>query len=207
VARTLSLPGPVVIRLDSGDLGALAVTARRLLDEAGLPARGSFASGGLDEYAIAGPVARGAPIDAFGVGTKMGTSADGPYLDSAYKLTEFGGRPVMKLSEGKATLPGAKQVLRGPGGGLLALRGEPAPPGYRQLLAPVMRHGIRLHPPKQLAAARQRCARALAWLPHPARQLRSPAPVPVAISPASSALRHHLASQLRPPCATPAAPP
>ena len=151
VARALGLPGPVAIRLDSGDLGALAVTARRLLDDAGLPDARIFASGGLDEYAIAALVSRGAPIDAYGIGTKMGTSADAPYLDSAYKLTEFGGRPVMKLSQGRATLPGTKQVHRGPDGDLLALRDEPPPPGHQPLLAQVMRHGARLHPAEPLA--------------------------------------------------------
>jgi nicotinate phosphoribosyltransferase len=206
VARTLNLPGPAAIRLDSGDLGTLAVTARRMLDDAGLPGARIFASGSLDEYAIAGLVARGAPIDAYGVGTKMGVSADAPYLDSAYKLTQFGDRPVMKLSQGKVTLPGAKQVHRGPGGDLLALRDEPAPPGHQQLLVPVMRHGARLHPPEPLANTRQRCAHNLAWLPGPARQLRSPTPVSVTISPALSTLRQHLASQLQPPGATPVAP-
>lgn len=206
VARTLRLPGPVGVRLDSGDLGTLAHAARGLLDEAGLSGARIFASGGLDEYAIADLVARGAPIDAYGVGTKMGTSADAPYLDTAYKLTEFGGRPVMKLSQGKATLPGAKQVHRGPDSDLIALRDEPPPPGHQPLLAPVMRHGARLHAAESLATARQRCADALAWLPGPARQLRSPAPVPIAITPALSALRQHLADQLRPPGATPMEP-
>jgi nicotinate phosphoribosyltransferase len=177
-----------------------------MLDDAGLTGARIFASGSLDEYAIAGLAARAAPIDAYGVGTKMGTSADAPYLDSAYKLTEFGGRPVMRLSEGKATLPGTKQVHRGPGGDLLALRDEPSPAGHQQLLTPVMRHGSRLHPPEPLAATRQRCAHNLAWLPGPARQLRSPTPVPVTVSPALSALRHHLASQLRPHGATSMAP-
>jgi nicotinate phosphoribosyltransferase len=205
VVRGLDLPGPVGVRLDSGDLGVLAVAARRLLDDAGLSDARIFASGGLDEYAIAGLVARGVPIDAYGVGTKMGTSADAPYLDTAYKLTEFGGRPVMKLSEGKATLPGAKQVHRGPGSDLIALRDEPPPAGHQPLLTPVMRHGVRLHPAEPLTAARQRCAGALAWLPGPARQLRSPAPVPVAVSPALRTLRQHLAGQLRSPGATPGA--
>jgi nicotinate phosphoribosyltransferase len=206
VTRTLRLPGPVAIRLDSGDLAALAFTARRLLDEAGLPAVRIFASGSLDEYALADLVARGAPIDAYGVGTKMGTSADAPYLDSVYKLTEFGGRPVMKLSEGKATLPGAKQIHRGPGGDLLALRDEPSPPGHQPLLVPVMRRGARLHPPEPLAATQRRAARSLAWLPLATRRLRSPASVPVTISPALRALRHGLASQLRPRGPAPGAP-
>lgn len=84
-----------------------------------------FASGSLDECAIAELRGGGAPIDAYGVGTKMGVSADAPYLDSAYKLVQFGGRPVMKLSKGKATLPGAKQVHRGNSGDIIALRDEP----------------------------------------------------------------------------------
>jgi len=78
VARRLRLPGPVGVRLDSGDLARLSVLARRLLDDAGLPDARIVASGGLDEYAIAGPTAAGAPIDAYGVGTKMGVSADAP---------------------------------------------------------------------------------------------------------------------------------
>jgi len=197
VARRLGLERPAGIRLDSGDLAALAVTARRLLDEAGFGGVRIVASGGLDEYAIAALVAAGAPIDTYGVGTKMGTSADAPYLDTAYKLTEYDGRPVMKLSEGKATLPGAKQVHRGSAGDLLALRREPPPPGHRPLLIPVMRHGRRLHPPEPLAALKQRCAAELAALPAASRALRSPSPVPVAISPALAALRDRLAGRLR----------
>jgi hypothetical protein len=69
-----------------------------------------------------------------------------------------------------------------------------------------MRHGARRHPPEPLATVQQRCAHNLAWLPHPARQLRSPTPVPVTVSPALSALRQRLASQLRPPGAMPVAP-
>ena len=197
VARQLQLPGPVGVRLDSGDLGALAVAARRLLDNAGLRDARIVASGGLDEYAIAGLVARGAPIDAYGVGTKMGTSADAPYLDSAYKLTEFGGRPVMKLSEGKATIPGAKQVHRGPDGDILGLRDEPPPAGHQPLLIPVMRHGRRLAPPEPLTTARRRCADSLAWLPPAARALRSPSSVPVTISTDLATLRRRLARELR----------
>ena len=53
-----------------------------------------------------------APIDAFGVGTRMGVSADQPYLDTAYKMVDYAGRPVMKLSSGKVTAPGRKQVFR-----------------------------------------------------------------------------------------------
>lgn len=100
------------IRLDSGDLAALAGDARRLLDEAGLEDVMIFASSGLDETKITDLLDRGAPIDGFGVGTKMGTSADRPYLDSAYKLCGYAGRPRMKLSAEKSNLPGRKQVFR-----------------------------------------------------------------------------------------------
>jgi nicotinate phosphoribosyltransferase len=85
--------------------------------------------------------ASGAPIDAYGVGTKMGVSADAPYLDSAYKLAGYAGRPVMKLSQGKATWPGAKQVHRGPDSDQLSLRDEPSPRGHEPLLTAVMRDG------------------------------------------------------------------
>jgi len=197
VARRLRLPGPVGIRLDSGDLASLAFLARRLLDDAGLPDARIFASGGLDEHAIAALVAAGAPIGAYGVGTKMGVSADAPYLDSAYKLVAYDGRPVMKLSRGKATWPGAKQVHRGPAGDILALRDEPGPPGHRPLLVPVMRGGSRLGPPEPLAETVQRCAASLADLPPAAKTLRRPKPIPVTASPALTASRRQLARKLR----------
>jgi nicotinate phosphoribosyltransferase len=100
------------IRLDSGDLAALASEARRLLDGAGLHDVQIFASSGLDEYAITDLLEQGAPIDGFGVGTKMGTSADQPALDSAYKLCGYAGQPRMKLAAEKSNLPGRKQVIR-----------------------------------------------------------------------------------------------
>jgi nicotinate phosphoribosyltransferase len=100
------------IRLDSGDLAALAQEARQLLDAAGLDDVQIFASSGLDEHTIADLLDRGAPIDGFGVGTNMGTSADRPALDSAYKLCGYAGQPRMKLAEDKSNLPGRKQVIR-----------------------------------------------------------------------------------------------
>ena len=196
VARQLRLPGPVGVRLDSGDLAVLARLARRMLDDAGLPDARIFASGSLDEWAIADLVASGAPIDAYGVGTKMGVSADAPYLDTAYKLVDYAGRPVMKLSPGKVTQPGAKQVYRGAGGDLLTLRGEPAPPGWKPLLAPVMQYGRRLAAPDPLTRARHRCAADLAWLPAATRALRAPAPVPVEISPQLAGLLDRLTRDL-----------
>jgi len=197
VARRLRLPGPVGVRLDSGDLAALARMARAMLDEAGLGEARIFASGSLDEYAIAGLVAAAAPIDAYGVGTKMGVSADAPYLDSAYKLVAYDGRPVMKLSAGKTSPPGAKQVYRGPDGDVLALRDEAPPPGHQPLLVPVMRQGQRVSAPEPLTAAVQRCRADLAWLPLTARALRDPVPVPVRISEQLKILQDQVTRDLR----------
>ncbi|RMD87230.1 MAG: nicotinate phosphoribosyltransferase, partial [Alphaproteobacteria bacterium] len=100
------------IRLDSGDLGALAREARAALDAAGLQAVKIFASSGLDEYRIADLVAAGAPIDGFGVGTAMGVADDAPALDIVYKLCAYGGRGRTKLAEGKPIRRGRKQVFR-----------------------------------------------------------------------------------------------
>ena len=92
-------------RLDSGDLGELARRSRAILDAAGLTGVAIFASGGLDEYEIGRLLNEGAPIDSFGVGTKMGVSAEAPYLDTVYKLVDYGGEGRMKLSTGKQSLP------------------------------------------------------------------------------------------------------
>ena len=100
------------VRLDSGDMTALSKDVRAILDAAGLPEVQIVASGGFDEYAMAQAIEDGACIDMFGVGTKMGVAADAPYYDMAYKLVQYAGRPVMKLSAGKATLVEAKQVWR-----------------------------------------------------------------------------------------------
>jgi len=100
------------VRLDSGDIAGLSKKVRRILDEAGLKRATIFASGAFDEMKILKVLRRGGVVDAFGVGTKMGVSADAPYLDMAYKMVEYAGRPVLKLSSGKETLAGKKQVFR-----------------------------------------------------------------------------------------------
>src|SRR3979411_699663 len=87
VIKDLQLTGRLGIRIDSGDLAALAKRGRRLLDRAGLTPGRLFASGGRDELSIDELVRAGAPIDAFGVGTRMGVSADHPYLDTASTLS------------------------------------------------------------------------------------------------------------------------
>ena len=105
------------VRLDSGDLAETSKKVRKILDDKGLEYVKIFASGDLDEFKITQLLKEGAQIDAFGVGTKMGTSADRPYLDVIYKLCETmtadgSFSPIMKLSKDKITLPGRKQVYR-----------------------------------------------------------------------------------------------
>ena len=112
---------PVVgVRLDSGDIPHLAREVRRILDEGGLQDVKIIVSGGIDEFRINEWVKDGVPIDAFGVGTKFITSADAPYLDIAYKLVEYEGKPKIKTSPGKATFPYRRQIFRRYSGELMA---------------------------------------------------------------------------------------
>lgn len=171
------------LRLDSGDLGALAVEARERLDAAGHDEATIVASGGLNEGEIARLIANEAPIDVFGVGTSMGVSDDAPSLDSVYKLVEHDGRPVMKLSPGKETRPGPKQVHRFDEQGYdrLACRSEQPPGGSRALLEPIMVAGRRVGPADAspsavLVAARTRFETQLAALPATLQSLE-PGPV------------------------------
>ncbi|MFB7917152.1 nicotinate phosphoribosyltransferase [Streptomyces sp. NPDC056061] len=175
VLRELGIGPRCAIRLDSGDLGALAGQARAVLDAAGLQETRIVASGGLDEFAVDELVRSGAPIDTFAVGTKIGVSADAPYLDSAYKLVEFDGRPVMKLSSAKVTAPGRKQVFRQPGqADVVALADERPPHGATPLLELVMREGHRTSPRSGTADALERFNAGLAELPPGARSVRAP---------------------------------
>jgi nicotinate phosphoribosyltransferase len=164
------------VRLDSGDLADLAAKARAMLDEAGLRQVEIFASGSLDEDAIAGIVAQEAPITGFGVGTSMGVSQDAPGLDIAYKLCAYGGRGRLKLSTGKRILPGRKQVFRVEENGRAVrdtiARAAEALPG-RPLLRPVMRGGRRLPEGTiDLEAARKHAQEEIARLPGHIRAIR-----------------------------------
>ena len=127
---------PFAVRIDSGDLITLSHTVRRILDEGGLRETQIVASGDLDEWSIAEALAHHAPIDAFGVGTALSTSRDAPALGGIYKLVEVERDdvpvPVMKLSGGKASYPGRKQVWRRMRGGVaygdvIGLEDEPGP--------------------------------------------------------------------------------
>ncbi|MBI1786058.1 MAG: nicotinate phosphoribosyltransferase, partial [Acidobacteria bacterium] len=124
------------IRLDSGDLEALSRQARRILDDAGLDQARIMASGDLDEHRIRALVDAGAPIDSFGVGTELAVSGDAPSMGSVYKLVEIDGRSTAKRSEGKSTLPGAKQIFRFPDRDILGLADEACPAGAEALLEP-----------------------------------------------------------------------
>lgn len=174
------------LRLDSGDLGKLAKETREILDRAGLDEVEIFASGGLDEYEIRRLLENGAPIDGFGVGTRMGVAGDAPSLDMAYKLTEYGGHGRLKLSSGKKILPGPKQVWREVRNGRavrdrITTAGEEAP--GRPLLQPVMEDGTRLAAGRSsLEEARAHAAQALAELPDSIRGLDPVDPFPVEVS-------------------------
>jgi nicotinate phosphoribosyltransferase len=197
VIRELGLEPPLAVRLDSGDLAQLSRGARAILDEAGLPEVRVFASGGLDEYAIEGLVRGGAPIDAFGVGTMVGVSADAPYVDSVYKLVSYAGRPVSKLSPAKATAPGAKQVFRGPDGDVIALRDEPPGEGQEPLLNRVMSGGRRTDAQEPLEAARTRFEHDLATIPDGAAGISDPMTPEIPLSDALRALDERTREEMR----------
>ena len=190
VARELAAEGVRVagVRLDSGDLDVLSRKVRAILDDAGLRDVRILASGDLDEYRIEQLLAMGAPIDAFGVGTQMGTSADAPSLGVVYKLIDSEQGPKLKLSEGKATLPGRKQVWRGDAFDILGLIDERI--DGRPLLAPAKTEPIEV--------IRDRCRDAVAALPDRLRLL-SPAepPYEVRISSGLQALVDRLTAEHR----------
>ncbi|WP_456433601.1 nicotinate phosphoribosyltransferase [Thermosulfuriphilus sp.] len=181
VAKELEAQGyrMLGVRLDSGDIVSLAKEVRQILDGSGLHYVKIFVSGGLDEFTIRDLLKAGAPIDAFGIGTKMGVSADAPYLDSAYKLVRYGERAVAKFSAGKATLAGDKQIFRRLKGDslledYLGLREERLP-GAKPLLIPVMKGGKRIFK-EDLETIRSRISRELSLLPAFLKGLEGPWP-------------------------------
>lgn len=188
------------VRLDSGDLAALAAEVRRILDEGGQYHVEIFASGDLDEYRIAELVAGGAPIDAFGVGTQLGTSGDAPSLAAVYKLVESASGPALKLSRGKSSVPGRKQVCRfadaegRPLRDMVSLHDEEVA-GARPLLRQVMLDGRRTTPAESLEDLRRRCRESVASLPPRLQVLDEvPEPYEVLLSPRLEAMVRSVAA-------------
>ncbi|RLG20316.1 nicotinate phosphoribosyltransferase [Candidatus Micrarchaeota archaeon] len=174
------------VRLDSGNLLKLSRKVRELLDKSGFKKSIILASGNLDEYKIEKLVKKKAPIDSFGVGTALGTSNDAPFLNVNYKLSEFKGKPVIKLSSGKMTLPGRKQVYRFYDGrgkmkhDLIGLESEKS--SGRALLKQVMKNGrlARKHPP--LNSIRKNARRNLESLPGRCKRLKQASTYEVRLS-------------------------
>jgi nicotinate phosphoribosyltransferase len=176
------------VRLDSGDLGALARQVRRILDQAGFRDAKIIASNDLNEDRLAELVRSGAPIDVFGVGTDLATSADAPSLSAVYKLVELTRGDALhykaKFSDEKSTLPGAKQIYRYPNCDVIALysecnsdfQGEP-------LLRPIMTGGELLEPLPPISKLRSKAISAIAALPKELHSLKETVPYPVEISP------------------------
>jgi len=185
-ARRVVELGPPLwgVRLDSGDLLSLSRAVRAILDEGGLTDAKIMASGDLDEHKIRDLVAAGAPIDSFGVGTQLSTSADTPHLSAAYKLVEIDihgiQRFTAKLSPEKVSVPGAKQIFRDVARDVIARSGECG--RGEALLRPIILGGRLVEPLPTLEQARARAAQSLAQLPAPLRQLEVVEPWPVILS-------------------------
>jgi nicotinate phosphoribosyltransferase len=193
VAKELEAKGCKLggVRLDSGDMLENSKKIRKILDNQGLDYVKIFASGDLDEFKVAQLLEEGAKIDAFGVGTKMGTSADRPYLDIIYKLCETktsNGEfsPIMKLSKDKITLPGRKQVYRFTDHDgtfkkdVITLADENA--DGEPLLVKVMEQGMLTYKLPSLIQIRETAAENLAKLPKKYKELTNASVYPVELS-------------------------
>ncbi len=189
LAPNLQARGIVIkgVRIDSGDLAELARRVRRILDKGGLSQTAIFGSGDLDEYRLQELFTDGAPIDGFGIGTRLDVSTDSPILELVYKLQEYAGKPRRKSSVGKETWPGRKQIYRqtADDGTLTAdwLSLEDHPMTGHPLLQEVMSNGKRISTPEPLEAIRARVRAQIAALPIPLRDYRSLSKYPVYIAP------------------------
>jgi nicotinate phosphoribosyltransferase len=191
VRKAISLK-PSLVRLDSGDRYDLSVKVRKILDEAGLRQTKIFVSGDLNEFIIDELTSKGAPIDAFGVGTELVTSRDDPALQGIYKIVQTRRNGELsfrvKTSEGKRTLPGAKQLYRkySPKGeireDILALADENEIPSGEPLLVEVLNRGRLVYDLPRLSEIRKRAAKNVSKLPAEYRDLNNPQPAPVVVS-------------------------
>jgi nicotinate phosphoribosyltransferase len=203
VAREMRQAGQTLraVRLDSGDMVQLSQQVREIFDESGFPEVKIFASGGFDEFKIQKILTAGAIIDAFGVGTKMGVSADAPYLDMAYKMVMYNGRPVMKLSSGKVSLAGPKQVFRQRDeqgffkGDLIGLLDEEVADS-ESLLETVMQDGKRLLPREPLPKIQERFREEFNLLPETYKDLEGNPNYPVEITPRLQALQDQVRREI-----------
>ena len=169
------------VRIDSGDFLSLSRQIRTILDEAGLPEAKIMASGDLDEYRIRDLVNDGAPIDTFGLGTQLSTSADAPHMSATYKLVELDisgiKRFTAKYSQDKISVPGSKQVFRDVARDVIARSGECGK--GEALLKPVILGGRLIEPLPTIEQAREHAARSVAKLAPALRQLEVGEPWPV----------------------------
>lgn len=164
VVKKLGLKSFKGIRIDSGDIEILAREARKILDSAGFEDAIILVSGGVDEYMIDEFLTKGAPIDAWGVGTKLTTCDDMPSLDCAYKLAAYANQPKMKWSPHKITLPGLKQVFRKEYDDIVDCA-KSEHPGHKKLLKKVMDKGKRCIEEKNLEAMQKECLQRIVALP------------------------------------------
>jgi nicotinate phosphoribosyltransferase len=174
------------VRIDSGDLAQTAANVRSILDRGDCKDVRILVSGALDEYSIEALRAAKAPIDVFCLGTHLTISEDAPALDCAYKLQQYAGRPVRKLSPWKETWAGPRQVYRqyDPSGyiGMDVVAGEDEVIDGKALLREVMTDGHPLCPCPTLKSVREYCEEQLCHLPPPLRSLEHVLQAPVKIT-------------------------
>ena len=175
------------VRLDSGDFGELSKQVRVILNQAGMQNTKIMASGDLDEFKITELLAKGAPVDLFGVGTELSTSRDEPALGGVYKLVQLDGKPKMKLSQEKATYPYCKQIWRSYAddgtflGDTIGIADEGELPG-EPLLQPMMQNGELIAPLPGLPEIQKYARQQIQSLPGIYKSLTQPEPYPVRYS-------------------------
>jgi nicotinate phosphoribosyltransferase len=174
------------VRLDSGDLAVLAPKVRAILDGAGLHDLKIMATNDLDEYRIEELLGARTPIDAFGVGTQLATSADAPALAAVYKMVELqtdeGVQYTAKFSGAKSTMPAPKQVFRLTDHDVIAMQEECSGMRGEPLLRPIMAAGELLESLPDVRGARSHAAASIARLPKELLALRTPVPYRVDVS-------------------------
>ncbi|MDP4978510.1 MAG: nicotinate phosphoribosyltransferase, partial [Desulfobacterales bacterium] len=185
------------VRLDSGDMVRLSREVHEIFGAAGLPEVKIFASSGFDEFKIEKVIAAGAQIDAFGVGTNVGVSVDAPFIDIVYKMVHCDRRDVRKLSPGKETLAGEKQVFRDCDengvyrSDTIGLRSDTLHDRL-PLLEQVMKNGRLTRPHPSLEAIREQFGRNFNALANSFKALNAAATYPVDISPRLQRLQENL---------------